>query len=72
MLKAKKLRNLTFLQTTSLLELSGMGISCTGVGSEENDNIVVFDDPRSRNSNCIMLMDPLDGRGNINVKVSIG
>ncbi|HEY8387679.1 MAG TPA: class 1 fructose-bisphosphatase [Parasegetibacter sp.] len=48
------------------------GISCAGVGSEENDDIVVFDDEVSNNSKYVVLMDPLDGSGNIDVNVSIG
>ncbi len=48
------------------------GISCAGVGSEENDKIVVFDDEISNNSKYVLLMDPLDGSGNIDVNVSIG
>lgn len=48
------------------------GISCAGVGSEENDDIVVFDDEVSNNSKYVLLMDPLDGSGNIDVNVSIG
>ncbi len=48
------------------------GISCAGVGSEENDDMVVFDDEVSNNSKYVLLMDPLDGSGNIDVNVSIG
>lgn len=48
------------------------GISCAGVGSEENDDIVIFDDEKSNNSKYVLLMDPLDGSGNIDVNVSIG
>lgn len=48
------------------------GISCAGVGSEENDDIVVFDDEISSKSKYVLLMDPLDGSGNIDVNVSIG
>jgi fructose-1,6-bisphosphatase I len=48
------------------------GVSCAGVGSEENDDIVVFDDEISRKSKYVVLMDPLDGSGNIDVNVSIG
>ena len=47
-------------------------IYCAGVGSEENDDIVVFDDELSNNSKYVLLMDPLDGSGNIDVNVSIG
>lgn len=48
------------------------GVSCAGVGSEENDDIVVFDDEKSNRSKYVLLMDPLDGSGNIDVNVSIG
>ena len=48
------------------------GINCAGVGSEENDEIVVFNDPMSMESKYVLLLDPLDGSGNIDVNVSIG
>jgi fructose-1,6-bisphosphatase I len=48
------------------------GISCAGVGSEELDEFVVFNDELSNNSKYIVHMDPLDGSGNIDVNVSIG
>ncbi|MBK6380728.1 MAG: fructose-1,6-bisphosphatase [Chitinophagaceae bacterium] len=48
------------------------GISCAGIGSEEMDDIVVFDDPVSNKSKYVCLFDPLDGSSNIDVNVSIG
>ncbi len=48
------------------------GIACAGLGSEELDEIVVFDDEISNNSKYVVLIDPLDGSGNIDVNVSIG
>ena len=48
------------------------GISCAGIGSEELDDIVVFDDEVSNNSKYVCLFDPLDGSSNIDVNVSIG
>lgn len=48
------------------------GISCAGVGSEEMDDFVVFDDEVSNNSKYVVMFDPLDGSGNIDVNVSIG
>ena len=48
------------------------GISCAGIGSEELDDCVVFDDDISNNSKYVCLFDPLDGSGNIDVNVSIG
>jgi fructose-1,6-bisphosphatase I len=48
------------------------GIACAGLGSEELDEIVIFDDEVSNNSKYVVLIDPLDGSGNIDVNVSIG
>lgn len=48
------------------------GISCAGIGSEELDDIVVFDDEVSNQSKYVCLFDPLDGSSNIDVNVSIG
>ncbi len=48
------------------------GIACAGLGSEELEDVVVFDDEISNNAKYIVLIDPLDGSGNIDVNVSIG
>ena len=45
---------------------------CCAVGSEENDDIIVYENERSRTGKYIVLMDPLDGSSNIDVNVSIG
>ncbi len=56
----------------ALIDMLNHTIFCAGVGSEENEDIVVFDDTLSNNSKYVLLMDPLDGSGNIDVNVSIG
>ena len=48
------------------------GISCAGIGSEEIDDFIAFDDEVSRQSKYVCLFDPLDGSANIDVNVSIG
>jgi fructose-1,6-bisphosphatase I len=48
------------------------GISCVGIGSEELDDFIAFDDQVSKNAKYVCLFDPLDGSGNIDVNVSIG
>jgi fructose-1,6-bisphosphatase I len=48
------------------------GISCAGIGSEEMDDVVIFDDAVSNQSKYVCLFDPLDGSANIDVNVSIG
>jgi len=48
------------------------GISCAGVGSEELEDVVIFDDEVSNKSKYIVMFDPLDGSGNIDTNTSIG
>lgn len=45
---------------------------CCAVGSEENDDIIIYQNERSSKGKYIVLMDPLDGSSNIDVNVSIG
>ncbi|NNC83800.1 MAG: class 1 fructose-bisphosphatase [Flavobacteriales bacterium] len=43
-----------------------------GMGSEENDDPIIFDTEECRQGKYVLLIDPLDGSSNINVNVSIG
>ena len=43
-----------------------------GIGSEENDDFIAFDDEAGHDGRYVVLMDPLDGSSNIDVNVSIG
>ncbi len=45
---------------------------CCGIASEENQDIVTFDDDLAKNGRYIVTIDPLDGSSNIDVNVSIG
>jgi fructose-1,6-bisphosphatase I len=45
---------------------------CAGIASEENDEIIAFDEEYSKNSKYVVLFDPLDGSSNIDVNASIG
>ncbi len=45
---------------------------CCGIASEENQNLIAFDDDLSKNGKYVVSMDPLDGSSNIDVNVSIG
>ncbi|MFO8152961.1 class 1 fructose-bisphosphatase [Thioalkalivibrio sp.] len=42
------------------------------VASEENQEIITFDEGLSREGNYVVCMDPLDGSSNIEVNVSVG
>mgnify|MGYP001191912495 CR=1 FL=1 len=43
-----------------------------GIGSEENDEFISFEEQSCKNGKYVVLMDPLDGSSNIDVNVSIG
>jgi fructose-1,6-bisphosphatase I len=45
---------------------------CAGIASEENDDVVCFDDVYSKQSKYVVLFDPLDGSSNIDCNASIG
>lgn len=48
------------------------GISCAGIASEEVDDFVCFDEELCNQSKYVVVLDPLDGSGNIDVNISIG
>lgn len=43
-----------------------------GIGSEENDTFLAFDEEECKKGKYVILFDPLDGSSNIDVNVSIG
>ncbi len=43
-----------------------------GIGSEEHEDFIAFDNKISKNGKYVVLFDPLDGSSNIDVNVSIG
>lgn len=48
------------------------GGQCAGIGSEEDENIIVIDTEEGRKAEYVVLMDPLDGSSNIDINASIG
>ena len=56
---------------TFMRALRSMGQVC-GVGSEEEEHYISFDDEIHEDAKYVVLMDPLDGSGNIDVNVSVG
>jgi len=45
---------------------------CCGIATEEQDEIITFDEEMARDGNYVVCIDPLDGSSNIDVNVSIG
>lgn len=70
--QGEDVKKLDVFANNQFMKVLQHGISCAGIASEELDDIVVFDDEISRNAKYVVLFDPLDGSGNIDVNVSIG
>lgn len=70
--QGEDVKKLDIYANNQLMGVLKHGISCAGIGSEELDDFIAFDDPVSNQSKYVCLFDPLDGSGNIDVNVSIG
>jgi fructose-1,6-bisphosphatase I len=70
--QGEEVKKLDVFANNQFMGVLSHGISCAGIGSEELDDIVVFDDEISNKSKYVCLFDPLDGSSNIDVNVSIG
>ena len=71
-IQGEEVKKLDIYANNQYLGVLRHGISCAGIGSEELDDILIFDDPISNNSKYVCLFDPLDGSANIDVNISIG
>ncbi len=60
-----------FADQTFISALKASGEVC-GLVTEENSEIITFEDNLSRDGKYIFLMDPLDGSSNVDVNVSVG
>lgn len=70
--QGESVKKLDEFANDQLINILRNSIYCCGVASEENEEFIAFDDELSMNSKYVVLMDPLDGSGNIDVNVSIG
>ena len=70
--QGEEVKKLDIYANNQMVGVLKHGISCAGIGSEELDDIVVFDDELSNNSKYVCLFDPLDGSSNIDVNVIAG
>ena len=70
--QGEEVKKLDIYANDQMIRVLQHGISCAGIGSEEIDDFVIFDDEVSLNSKYVVMFDPLDGSGNIDVNISIG
>jgi len=55
-----------------LLTVLKHSLSCAGVASEEEENILVFDNKANNNSQYVVMFDPIDGSSNSNNCMTVG
>ncbi len=70
--QGEEVQKLDDFANKTLLDLLNHSLYCAAACSEENENVILFDDPISNSSKYVVVMDPLDGSSNIDVNVSIG
>lgn len=70
--QGEDVKKLDLFANNQLIGVLRNGIYCAGIASEENEDIVVFDDEVSNRSKYVVAMDPLDGSSNIDVNITIG
>lgn len=70
--QGEDVKKLDVFANNQLVGVLKHGISCAGIGSEEMDEVLIFDDEISNGSKYIVMFDPLDGSSNIDTNASIG
>jgi fructose-1,6-bisphosphatase I len=70
--QGEDVKKLDIFANNQFMKVLQHGVSCAGIASEEMDDMVVFNDEISRQSKYVVMFDPLDGSGNIDVNISIG
>lgn len=70
--QGEEVKKLDVFANNQLIYVLKNGMSCAGVCSEEEEDIIVFDDELSNESKYVVLFDPLDGSSNIDTNISIG
>lgn len=71
-IQGEEVKKLDLFANQTLINVLKRGISCAGIVSEELDDLIAFDDEKSRQSKYIVAFDPLDGSSNIDYCISIG
>ncbi|TKK65823.1 class 1 fructose-bisphosphatase [Ilyomonas limi] len=68
----EEVKKLDVFANNELTNVLKNGVSCAGVGSEEWEGTLIFDDAKSNQSKYVVLFDPLDGSSNIDNNICIG
>lgn len=71
-IQGETVQKLDALANQTFINVLKNSIYCAGMVSEENEDIIVFDDTKNNQSKYVVLMDPLDGSANTDVNMPIG
>ncbi|MFY7878633.1 MAG: class 1 fructose-bisphosphatase [Lacibacter sp.] len=71
-IQGEDVKKLDVFANNQFMKVLQHGVSCAGIASEEMDDFVAFDDEISKKAKYVVMFDPLDGSGNIDVNISIG
>jgi fructose-1,6-bisphosphatase I len=71
-IQGEEQQKLDLIADKQFIAMFESGGDVCGIGSEENDDYLAFDNDNSRMGKYVVLFDPLDGSSNIDVNVSIG
>lgn len=70
--QGESVKKLDVFANEQFIAALSVGGECCAIASEENEDIIIVDNPQSRNAKYVVAMDPLDGSSNIDVNVSVG
>jgi len=70
--QGEDVKKLDIFANEQFISILGSSVEVCGIASEEDQEIVTFDNQLSRDGKYVVCMDPLDGSSNIDVNVSIG
>jgi fructose-1,6-bisphosphatase I len=70
--QGERVQRLDELANTEFMAVLRRGVSCAGIASEELDKFIAFNEEICNQSKYVVVLDPLDGSGNIDTNISIG
>ena len=71
-IQGEKVKKLDIYANDQFKSILGSSIEVCGLVTEEEENVISFENDLSREGRYIVCMDPLDGSSNVDVNVSVG
>lgn len=70
--QGEDVKKLDVIANDLMIDCLSKGGECCAIASEEDEEIIHINTPQAKEAKYVVMMDPLDGSGNIDVNVSIG